>query len=64
MNASSVLAFILSAALTFWLGLQALAPDDTVTLDRTAWVCTDHEPDGCAEWRRDHNHEMPGSAKR
>ena len=28
------------------------------------WVCSDREPDGCAEWRREHYHEMPGSARR
>lgn len=28
------------------------------------WYCTDREPDGCAEWRRDHDHEMPEGARR
>ena len=28
------------------------------------WTCTDQEPDGCAEWRRVHEHAMPEGSKR
>ena len=28
------------------------------------FVCTDKEPDGCYEWRRMHDHQMPESARR
>ena len=36
---------------------------DTISLPRSEWVCTDNEPDGCAEWRRFHLHPMAESAK-
>ena len=31
---------------------------------RAGWYCSDREPDGCAEWRRAHDHDMPRSARR
>lgn len=31
---------------------------------RAGWYCSDAEPDGCAEWRRTHEHEMPEGARR
>lgn len=60
MSPHTLLIFVLSAAVAFGLGVRLLAPADTVTLDRADWVCTDKEPDGCAEWRRDHDHQMRG----
>lgn len=35
-----------------------------IYLPADRWECTDWEDDGCAEYRREHGHPMPGSAKR
>lgn len=36
----------------------------TIILKLNEWTCTDVEPDGCAEYRRQHNHPLPSSAYR
>lgn len=63
MNRYAMLAFVIAFAVTFALGIQSATPD-RVVLDLSQWRCSDREIDGCAEWRREHNHEMSGSAKR
>ena len=42
--------------------LVATSVPETISLRRGEWVCTDNEPDGCAEWRRFHPHPLPRSA--
>ena len=56
---------VLSASIvlvTLWLTQQR--EPQRVTLRMDEWTCTDYEIDGCAEYRREHEHPMPGSARR
>lgn len=64
MRDTGLLIFLLAATVTFGLGIRLLTPPDVVTLDRSAWTCTDRDDGVCYEWRRGHHHELSGSAKR
>ena len=45
-------------------GTHVRTVGEATRAQRAGWYCSDREPDGCAEWRREHEHEMRGSAKR